>query len=174
MPRARGNSRDFTQDVSSTRLNLKDICERVNQTEALELINMLTAKYNLLIPSAANPEIKSQITTPTKAEEPAQKKRIVVVRKKPAEITEPVLSPAPVSKTKTEGIPLSDFLLNFWDFEKSEFIKRYIAHGHNMTKRHTDNMLSLVRNYWQAYFGDEITVQELDRATLDDFFYLNT
>ena len=44
-----------------------------------------------------------------------------------------------------------------------------------MTKRHTDNMLSLVRNYWQPYFGDEITVQDLDRTTLDDFFfYLNT
>lgn len=174
-PEARPNSRNYLPDSSESRLNLKDICDRVNQTEALELINMLTAKYNLVIPTSETHVIEPQITTPTKAEEPAQKKRIVVVRKKPAENTEPVPAPAPVSKPKSEGIPLSAFLLNFWDFENSEFIKRYKAHGHNMTKRHTDNMLSLVRNYWQPYFGDEITVQELDRTTLDDFFfYLNT
>ena len=170
-PEARPNSRNYSPDSSTTRLSLKDICDRVNETEALQLINMLTAKYNLVIPSAETPVIEPQITTKQKADEPIQeqKRRIVVVRKKPAE------NSAPAQKPKTEGIPLSAFLLNFWDFENSEFIKRYIAHGHNMTKRHTDNMLSLVRNYWQPYFGDEITVQDLDRTTLDDFFfYLNT
>lgn len=180
-PEARPNSRNYSPDSSTTRLSLKDICDRVNETEALQLINMLTAKYNLVIPSAETPVIEPQITTKQKADEPIQeqKRRIVVVRKKPAENSAPaqmsVPTPVPAQKPKTEGIPLSAFLLNFWDFENSEFIKRYIAHGHNMTKRHTDNMLSLVRNYWQPYFGDEITVQDLDRTTLDDFFfYLNT
>lgn len=180
-PEARPNSRNYSPDSSTTRLNLKDICDRVNETEALQLINMLTAKYNLVIPSAETPVIEPQITTKQKADEPVQeqKRRIVVVRKKPAEKSAPaqmsVPTQVPAQKPKTEGIPLSAFLLNFWDFENSEFIKRYIAHGHNMTKRHTDNMLSLVRNYWQPYFGDEITVQDLDRTTLDDFFfYLNT
>lgn len=180
-PEARPNSRNYSPDSSTTRLNLKDICDRVNETEALQLINLLTAKYNLVNPSAETPVIEPQITTKQKADEPVQeqKRRIVVVRKKPAENSAPaqmsVPTPVPAQKPKTEGIPLSAFLLNFWDFENSEFIKRYIAHGHNMTKRHTDNMLSLVRNYWQPYFGDEITVQDLDRTTLDDFFfYLNT
>ena len=178
-PEARPNSRNYSPDSSTTRLNLKDICDRINETEALQLINMLTAKYNLVIPSAENPVIEPQITTTPKAEVSEQKRRIVVVRKNSAENSAPaqmsVPTPVPAQMPKTEGIPLSAFLLNFWDFENSEFIKRYIAHGHNMTKRHTDNMLSLVRNYWQPYFGDEITVQELDRTTLDDFFfYLNT
>lgn len=180
-PEARPNSRNYSPDSSTTRFNLKDICDRINKTEALQLINMLTAKYNLVIPSAENPVIEPQITTTPKAEKPVseQKRRIVVVRKNSAENSSPAQMSVPTQvhaqKTKTEGIPLSAFLLNFWDFENSEFIKRYIAHGHNMTKRHTDNMLSLVRNYWQPYFGDEITVQDLDRTTLDDFFfYLNT
>ena len=168
VPEARPNSRGYALDSSVQRLNLKDICERVNETEAFELVNLLCKKYGLLIPSSVTSE---PIAAP--------KKKIIVVRKKAVEEAAPVAVPAPapttVPKPKKEGIPLSAFLLNFWDFEKSEFIKRYMAHGHNMTKRHTDNMQSLVRNYWQPYFGDEITVQELDRTTLDDFFfYLNT
>ncbi|MBR4791724.1 MAG: site-specific integrase [Treponema sp.] len=169
VPEARPNSRGYALDSSAQRLNLKYICERVNETEAMELVNLLCKKYGLLIPS-------SVVAEPVVA---VPKKKIVVVRKKNVENVAPVAVPAPapatVPKPKKEGIPLSAFLLNFWDFEKSVFIKRYMAHGHNMTKSHTDNMLSLVRNYWQPYFGDEITVQELDRTTLDDFFfYLNT
>ena len=151
VPGARGNSRSFTSEKATSSLNLKDIVERVNQDEAQELINLLSKKFNLAMPQT--------VAAPA---EPA-----------PVEINKAVK--IPMHKPHTPGIPLSSFLLNFWDYEKSEFIKRYIAHGHNMTKRHTDNMLSLVRNYWQPYFGDEITVQELDRSTLDDFFfYLNT
>ena len=169
VPEARPNSRGYALDSSAHRLNLKDICERVNETEAMELVNLLCKKYGLLIPSSvvAEPVVQASSTpvveTENKEAAPAPKKRIVLVKKKAVE------EPAP--KAKTEGIPLADFLMNFWDYEKSDFIKRYILHGHSMTKRHTDNMLSLVRNYWQPYFGDEITVQELDRTALDDFFF---
>ena len=151
IPGPRGNSRSFTAEKTSSSLNLKDIAERVNQDEAQELITLLSKKFNLAM----------QQTVPE------------VVEPAPVEIKKTVKTP--IQKPHTPGIPLSSFLLNFWDYEKSDFIKRYIAHGHSMTKRHTDNMLSLVRNYWQPYFGNEITVQELDRSTLDDFFfYLNT
>ena len=151
IPGSRGNSRSFTAEKTSSSLNLKDIAERVNQDEAQELITLLSKKFNLAM----------QQTVPE------------VVEPAPVEIKKTVKTP--IQKPHTPGIPLSSFLLNFWDYEKSDFIKRYIAHGHSMTKRHTDNMLSLVRNYWQPYFGNEITVQELDRSTLDDFFfYLNT
>ena len=175
VPEARPNSRNYSLDNSAPRLNLKDICERVNETEAFELVNMLIKKYGLMIPSSVMAEPVVQVTstpvveTENKEAAPAPKKRIVFVKKKAVE------EPAPKPKEKEKGILLSEFLLNFWDYEKSDFIKRYILHGHSMTKRHTDNMLSLVRNYWQPYFGDEITVQELDRTALDDFFfYLST
>ena len=151
-PESRGNSRNFTADKSEKRLNLNHIAEQLNQDEAQKLIQMLSQKFSLNLPQTQSIQAK--------ADEPEE-------IKKPAK--------APVSKPQTVGIPLSEFLLNFWDYEKSDFIKRYIAHGHSMTKRHTDNMLGLVRNYWQPYFGNEITMQELDRTALDDFFfYLHT
>ena len=151
IPEARGNSRRFTLEGNSSGLNLKDICDRVNQEEALKLITMLSQKFTL-DSSAVVP------STPSITPLPVQNK-------------EPVAPPKP----KAAGILFSSYLFEFWDFEKSEFIKRHLAHGHSMTKRHADMMKGLVKNYWRPYFGEEITVQELDKAVLDDFFfYLKT
>ena len=71
----------------------------------------------------------------------------------------------------TTRIKLYEFMLNFWDYDNSEFIQRYIAHGNNMTKGHAKNMQSLVRNYWLPYFGKDMFVDELDKTMLDDFFF---
>ena len=74
-------------------------------------------------------------------------------------------------KISTTRIKLYEFMLNFWDYDNSEFIQRYIAHGNNMTKGHAKNMQSLVRNYWLPYFGEDMFVDELDKTMLDDFFF---
>ncbi|MBO4858860.1 MAG: site-specific integrase [Treponema sp.] len=74
-------------------------------------------------------------------------------------------------RISTTRIKLYEFMLNFWDYDNSEFIQRYIAHGNNMTKGHAKNMQSLVRNYWLPYFGEEAFVDELDKTMLDDFFF---
>ena len=151
IPEARPNSRSYYTAGTQSKLNLKTIAETVTEGEAQTLINLLAQRFNLSVPSQfANTEknfpVQSQKTQKTA-----------------------------ISKPQETGIPLISFLRNFWDYDNSEFIKRYLAHGHNMTKRHTDMMLGLVKNYWGPYFGDEITVQELDRTTLDDFFfYLHT
>ncbi len=151
IPEARPNSRSYYTAGTQSKLNLKTIAETVTEGEAQTLINLLAQRFNLAVPSQfANTEknfpVQSQKTQKTA-----------------------------ISKPQEIGIPLISFLRNFWDYDNSEFIKRYLAHGHNMTKRHTDMMLGLVKNYWGPYFGDEITIQELDRTTLDDFFfYLHT
>ena len=78
------------------------------------------------------------------------------------------------SKTKSQnetGIKLCEFLLTFWDFENSEFIKRYLAKGKQMSKKHADNMKSLAKNYWLPYFGEDKLVQDLDEEELEDFFF---
>ena len=68
IPEARGNSRRFTLERASSGLNLKDICERVNQDEALKLMTMLSQKFNLdssaVIP--ATPNVQVQIQEPPK------------------------------------------------------------------------------------------------------------
>ena len=151
IPEARPNSRSYYTAGTQSKLNLKTIAETVTEGEAQTLINLLAQRFNLSVPSQfANTE-----------------KNFPVQSQKPQKTA--------ISKPQETGIPLISFLRNFWDYDNSEFIKRYLAHGHNMTKRHTDMMLGLVKNYWGPYFGDEITVQELDRTTLDDFFfYLHT
>ena len=151
IPEARPNSRSYYTAGTQSKLNLKTIAETVTEGEAQTLINLLAQRFNLAVPSQF---AKTEKNFPVQSQK-TQKTAI--------------------SKPQETGIPLISFLRNFWDYDNSEFIKRYLAHGHNMTKRHTDMMLGLVKNYWGPYFGDEITVQELDRTTLDDFFfYLNT
>ncbi len=75
------------------------------------------------------------------------------------------------SSTQEKGIKLSEFLLDFWDYENSEFIKRYLAKGKQMSRKHADNMKSLAKNYWLPYFGEDKLVQDLDEEELEDFFF---
>ena len=147
IPESRPNARNYHAAETKSNLNLKSIAQTVTEEEAQTLISMLTQRFNFTV-----------------SEQPAVTKPILSEPKKKAQ---KIATPKP----QKAGIPLSSFLLNFWDFDNSDFIKRYIAHGHNMTKRHTQMMLGLVKNYWKPYFGDEITVEELDRQTLDDFFF---
>ena len=166
-PQARSNSRNFSATSTTTQLNLKDISERLSQDEAQALVNMLLQKFTLNVMQTNESQqilVKTPVVIPEFSAEPTtpveSKKKVVKIVKAKAHIS---------------GIKLSEFLLTFWDYEKSEFIERHKAHGHSITKRHTDMMLGLVRNYWRPYFGDEITIQELDRSALDDFFfYLHT
>ena len=87
-------------------------------------------------------------------------------------------SPSKTTQSKTlqksqneEGIKLAEHLLNFWDYEKSDFIKRYLAKGKRMSRKHVDNMKSLAKNYWLPYFGEDKLVQDLDEEELEDFFF---
>ncbi|EID85038.1 Site-specific recombinase XerD [Treponema sp. JC4] len=146
VPNARSNSRKFNAASDKTSVDILNIASRLEKQEALELIALLTKKFNLNISDA-----KAETVTPSGEEKTLQKPQKKAAR------------PA--------SIKLIPYLLEFWNFEKSEFIKRHLAYGHSMTKRHTDMMLGLVRNYWQPYFGDDITIQELDRTDLDDFFF---
>ena len=72
-------------------------------------------------------------------------------------------------------IKLCSYLYEFWDYEKSDFIKRHIAHGYTISKKHTINMQALVKKYWYPYFGDEKYLDDLSKSELEDFFfYLNS
>lgn len=73
------------------------------------------------------------------------------------------------------NIKLCKFLYEFWDYENSDFIKRHIAHGYTISKKHTINMQAFVRKYWYPYFGDEKKLNDLSKSELEDFFFfLNT
>ena len=128
------NSSDSKSFVSP---DLKSFVDRLSESDALKVVEMISKKFNL--------NVSSEVTAPDKETMPEQK------------------------------IKLCSFLMSFWDYDSSEFIKRYVAHGHSISKKHTLNMQAFVRNYWLPYFGEETCIEDLDRQMLDDFFfYLNT
>lgn len=151
VPAIRGNSRQFGNNAlsCSTPLNLSKIVERLSQNDAQTLVNMISAKFG--INATSNVAVL------------AQQNNVQVIQQSPVNIIQ--------TKTSKPRIRLCEYLLNFWDYDNSEFIKRYLAHGNNMTKKHAQNMVSLVKNYWQPYFGSDVFVDDLDKTALDDFFF---
>ena len=160
VPKGTTNSRTpliYNQTLSSG-LNLKNLITRLTDEEAAELHTLLCDRLNI--------SQISQICESGNLNTSIQNKTSV----NDTQVVHKTL-PLKNNQTSKPRIKLCEYLMNFWDFEKSEFIQRYIAHGNNMTKGHTKNMQSLVRNYWLPYFGEETFVDELDKTMLDDFFF---
>ena len=70
-------------------------------------------------------------------------------------------------KPKTKH-KLLDFLTNFWDYEKSDYVQDKLAHGKKIGKRHCYEM---TRNllYWRDFFKQSETVEELTPERLKEF-----
>ena len=54
---------------------------------------------------------------------------------------------------------LCNTLYDFWDYEKSEFIRRTQAHGHSISIKHAKCMQAYIKNYWLPYFGNEMFIE---------------
>ena len=79
---------------------------------------------------------------------------LLITPLQPAQTVEhKIESPAPEKKEKP--IKLAEYLINFWDYDKSEFIQRYIAKGKKFSRMHTEAMKGLAKNYWLTYFGED-------------------
>ena len=55
-----------------------------------------------------------------------------------------------------KAIPISNYLLNFWDWNRSEYIQEKLRKNHGIHKRYTIEMMNLVRLYWLTYFKDKL------------------
>jgi integrase len=55
-----------------------------------------------------------------------------------------------------KAIPFSEYLLNFWDWDKSEYIREKLRKSHGIHRRYTIEMLNNVRRYWVPYFKDKM------------------
>ena len=152
VPASRSGSRAFDaqQENKSGPLNLNDVVSRLSENDAKILVSMISEKFGI----RDNPVPVVAVSVPAES-------GVAVKAEKEVEKTE----------IKTDGIKLGEYLLNFWDYEKSEFIKRYMAKGKKMSKKHTDNMRSLAKNYWLPYFGEDKLVQDLNEEELEDFFF---
>lgn len=150
VPKGTTNSKTNTLQQSNfnSGLNLTNLVNRLSSDEASQLFNLLALKFDFnMTQNIAVNAIQNNV-----------------------QITNTITPPAETKPSKPR-IKLIEYLKGFWDYDNSEFIERYLAHGNNMTRKHAQNMESLIKNYWQPYFGDETYIDELDKPTLDDFFF---
>lgn len=171
VPSGRTGTRAFLNSPTiSVSKNLQSIVQGLTEAEAVKLVEMISRKFNLsdkapLLSENKENEIKNEIPKIIIQKAPVRetKKRVVIVRKKSG-LNEEDVSDLPKLK-------LCDTLENFWDYDKSEFIERYVAYGHSMTRKHAFCMHAYVRNYWRPYWGDDTTIEDLTKPELDDFFF---
>ena len=64
--------------------------------------------------------------------------------------------------------PLLAYIADFWDYEKSEYVRDKIAHGQRIGKRHCYEQANLVR-YWREFFTAEDTLEGLSSAKFREF-----
>jgi hypothetical protein len=57
------------------------------------------------------------------------------------------------------------YLLEFWNYEKSVYIKERISHGYSLTRRHCHECTNYTRLHWEPFFKD----RKLNTVTLQDF-----
>jgi hypothetical protein len=71
--------------------------------------------------------------------------------------------------TEANSRMVVDYLDEFWDWEKSPYIKEKLRQGHSMHKNHAVNMAKFIGKYWKSYFG-EMTLGELTKAKIREMF----
>ena len=137
--------------------------------EAKTLYDMLATKFGASIPvlnTTPTPVVESAPINELPVEEPAPKKKVVVVHKKNA-LADSGLLPEDVAQKVYEPlnpdctIKLCEFLRNFWTPEKSEYIQNKRAHKKSIGDYHCKEMRGMVNRYWLPYFDEEFTVGEL-------------
>jgi len=74
----------------------------------------------------------------------------------------------PVVKSGPGNVSLIGFLEEFWDYEKSPYIREKLAHGQSIGQRHCSERRSRVKTYWKPYFSDR-SLNSITRADLKSF-----
>ena len=72
-------------------------------------------------------------------------------------------------KTPKKEKRLSAFLEEFWNWEKSPYIKERLVHKHGIHKMYVKRSLSAVRNYWITWFGKTKLLSTITRKEVQDF-----
>ena len=158
------NTQTYSGDLHSFVMHLSD-------SDAQQVLELLSEKLKVSIPKPVEvetPAIEEPAPTPEAALE--TKKRYVVIKKKP--IVEAKAETVPESPAETDNhLKVYETLFNFWDYDNSDFIKRRIAHGHSMSRKHTIQMQGFAKNNWLPYFGEDKRIEDLTRLELENFFF---
>ena len=174
---ARTALRISKQENKSSGIDVEKLIARLTDSEAKLLYIELAAKFGASIPvlnTTSTPVVESAPINELPVEEPAPKKKVVVVHKKNA-LADSGMIPAEIAKKVYEPLNpectmnLCEFLHNFWTPEKSEYIKNKRAHNKSIGDYHCKEMYNMVNRYYLPFFGEEFTVGELTEQYLEDF-----
>lgn len=147
VPEAPSHSRAFNLQLQnkSIPVNIKCFVDKLSEADAATVIELISQKYGICsTPVCSTPSSEN--------EKPENKSNVEVF-------------------TTHNKHLLCDTLYDFWDYEKSEFIRRTQAHGHSISIKHAKCMQAYIKNYWLPYFGNEIFIEDLTLSKLDDFFF---
>ena len=155
MPEAKSHSRAFLCPDFSSPKNVKSIVDSLSDSDAQLMFSMLSSKLGL-----------TASISPTPVSTPAPVQNSV-----PDTVLAPNSSSVEKPASKKSDIKLCEFLINFWDYDKSDALQRSFAKGKKLSRMHTDAMKGLAKNHWLPYFGEDKLVEDLEPEELDDFFF---
>jgi integrase len=72
-----------------------------------------------------------------------------------------------LSETK-QAIPFTDFLLNFWDFDNSAYVREKLRKNHGIHRNYCRGQVLIVEKYWVPFFAGRL-MGELTKADIEAF-----
>jgi integrase len=76
--------------------------------------------------------------------------------------------PAGKNATGPAARPLLQYLREFWDFDRSLYVKERLAFGQSIGRRHCEDQIQRLP-HWARFFGEEFRIGELTRDRLKAF-----
>jgi len=78
-----------------------------------------------------------------------------------------------VNNTGRGAVPFIQFLTEFWDYEKSDYIRDRLSHGYRFSKSYSRGCQSRIKSTLSNYFGDKKTncITKEDLKELSKFLY---
>lgn len=67
------------------------------------------------------------------------------------------------------GPLLIDFLEEFWDWERSPYIRERLLHQHGIHRRYVSRCAGAIRRYWEPWFGRSLPLSAITRQQLQEF-----
>ena len=183
IPESHGNSRQsISVNSSSSGLDLTNLVKRLTDSEIDTLLTLIAQRRGQTVQPQAvlsasqisrNIVTESQKTADEAVPEKVLPKKIVLKNRRNRPKVRVVVKTENVEKINKESgrTPLINYMLSFWDYEKSQFVQEEIALGHKVTKSHCIEMQGVTKRYWEQYFGKEATAEDLNQEILEEFFF---
>lgn len=84
-------------------------------------------------------------------------------------LTSAAVSAAASVKQKPREPFLIEFLEEFWNWDKSPYIRERLLHQHSIYRRYVSRCAGAIRRYWEPWFGRCLPLSAITRQQLQEF-----